>query len=123
MTAVHLNQPEPGAVLCKALRHTQEALALSNEELGKVIGKDRTTISRLFEKGYLAPQSKEGELATLLIRVYRSLYALVGGAGENMRHWLDSPNTHLNGTPRELLSSVTGLVLVLGYLDAMRGRI
>lgn len=123
MTAIHASQPDPGAVLCKALRRTQEAFSLSNEELGKVIGKDRTTISRLYDKGYLAPDSKEGELAALLIRVYRALYALVGGAGGNMQHWLNTPNTHLHGTPRELLRSVTGLVAVLGYLDAMRGRI
>lgn len=123
MTAVHINQPDPGTVLCKALRRTQEAFELSNEELGKVIGKDRTTISRLYDKGYLSPDSKEGELATLLIRIYRGLYALVGGAGENMQHWLNTPNQHLQGRPRELLRSVTGLVAVLGYLDAMRGRI
>lgn len=123
MSALQMSHPDPAVVLCKALRNTQEAFALSNEELGRVIGKDRSTISRLFEKGSLSPQSKEGELALLLVRIYRGLFALVGGSGSQMQHWLNTPNLHLDGKPREMIARVQGLVAVLSYLDAMRGRI
>lgn len=40
-----------------------------------------------------------------------------------MRHWLNSPNKALNGTPKTLLQTVVGLVSVNQYLDAMRGKV
>ena len=123
MSALQKNQPDPSEVLCKALLNTQQALGLSNEELGRVIGKDRTTISRIFDKGVLAPSTKEGELALLLVRVYRGLFALVGGSHSQMQHWLNTLNVHLNDKPRDMLTSVQGLVSVVSYLDAMRGRV
>lgn len=123
MSALQQNQPDPAAVLCKALHNTQAVLGLTNEEVGRVIGKDRTTVGRIFDKGQLSPASKEGELALLLIRVYRSLFALVGGSQSQMQHWLNTLNRHLDSRPRDMLTSVQGLVTVVSYLDAMRGRV
>jgi hypothetical protein len=123
MSALQSNQPEAGAVLCKALHNTQKAFGLSNEELGRVIGKDRTTVGRIYDKGQLSPASKEGELALLLVRVYRSLFALLGGSSSQMQHWLNTANKHLHAKPREMLGSVQGLVSLVTYLDAMRGRV
>ncbi|MBB3168909.1 MbcA/ParS/Xre antitoxin family protein [Simiduia aestuariiviva] len=123
MSALQMNQPEAAAVLCKALHKTQQAFGLSNEELGRVIGKDRTTVGRMFDKGHLSPTSKEGELALLLVRVYRSLFALLGGSQSQMQHWLNTANKHLQGEPRALMTNVQGLVNLVAYLDAMRGRV
>lgn len=123
MSALQMQQPDAAQVLCKALLSTQQAFGLSNEELGRVIGKDRTSIGRLFQRGLLAPASKEGELALLLVRLYRSLFALVGGSQSQMQHWLNTHNHHLQGRPRELIASVQGLVNVVSYLDALRGRL
>ena len=123
MSALQMNNPDQASVLCKALQNTQASLGLSNEELGRVIGRDRTTIGRLFQKGQLAPESKEGELALLLVRLYRSLFAIVGGSQSQMQHWLNTPNHHLGDTPRALIVQVQGLVQVVSYLDAMRGRL
>lgn len=123
MSALQMQQPDAAQVLCKALLNTQLAFGLSNEELGRVIGKDRTSIGRLFQRGQLAPSSKEGELALLLVRLYRSLYALVGGSQSQMQHWLNTANSHLQGQPRQLITTVQGLVTVVAYLDALRGRL
>lgn len=123
MSALPINRPDADLVLCKALLNTQQAFALSNEELGRVIGKDRTTIGRMFEKGVLSSTSKEGELALLLVRIYRGLYALLGGSATQMQHWFNTENVHLKAKPRDLIGSVQGLVAVVTYIDAMRGRI
>ena len=69
------------------------------------------------------PASKEGELALLFIRVYRSLDALMGGDDVRSRAWLHAVNAHLGGVPAERLTSVEGLVDVVQYLDAVRGRL
>ena len=59
----------------------------------------------------------------LFLRLYRSLDALVGGDDDKARRWLNSENTHLGGVPADRIRAVEGLVDVVQYLDAMRGRL
>lgn len=123
MSAQVQRLPSENEVLSKALLNSKEHLGLTNTELGEIIGKDRTYFTRLRNHSVLEPESKEGELALHVIRIYRSLYALEGGDLEAMEEWLNSPNKHLHGTPKELLKNVQGLVQVVEYLDAMRGKV
>ena len=106
------------AVLLKALLNAGKYLGLSKAEIGKTIGKDRTSLNRGID-----PESKSGELALLLIRIYRSLHVLVGGQPDDIKHWMKTENLHTQGTPCEQVQTVQGLTLVLEYLDAMRGKI
>lgn len=115
--------PDPGTVLCEAFLNLQAHLGLTQAQLGQVIGKDRSKIRRLRDNQYLDPESKEGELAKYLIRIFRALYAQMGGDDELMRHWLETPNRHLNGIPKEMLGSIEGLVRVMQYLDAIRAKV
>ncbi len=114
----YVPEVDSGAVLIKALLNTGRAMGLSQAHIGEVIGKDRTSLRRK-----LNPESKSGELALLLIRVYRALYVLMGGNAEDIRHWLHTENRHTEGVPAEQIKQVQGLIRVLEYLDAMRGRI
>jgi len=97
-------------------------LELSQKDVARILGLSPATVSRLPRRP-LDPTSKEGELAVLFIRLYRSLDALLGGDLEKCRRWLHAPNTHLQGIPAEMIQSVTGLVHVIEYLDAMRGKV
>lgn len=118
---MNITQPaeaDDAAVLAKAFLNAGKAMGLSQTELGEVVGRDRTSLRR-----GLAPASKSGELALLLIRVYRSLYVLVGGDPGDIRHWMSVKNLHTGGVPREQVKSVQGLTRVLEYLDAMRGKL
>jgi hypothetical protein len=122
MTAVESNalaQPDPRRVLAAALASAGKELGLNQQELGLVVGRDRTALSR----GGLDPQSKSGELALLLIRAYRALFALTGGDREVMRHWFQTENLHTGGVPCEQVRSVQGLMQVVEYLDAIRGKL
>lgn len=110
------------AVLAKALLNTREQLGLTQQELAGIVGVHRTAISRWADSG-LRPQSKSGELALLLIRAYRALFALFGGNLEDMRHFLRTDNRHLAGVPLVLMGQVQGLVHVVEYLDAIRGKV
>ena len=118
MNTATLAQSAPDKVLSKALVNAGKALGLSQAELGEIIGKDRTN----FRRG-LDPHSKSGELALLLIRCYRSLFALVGGRSADMRHWMHTENLHTGGVPAEQIKTVTGLARVVEYLDAIRAKI
>lgn len=109
------------AVLAKALLSTREQLGLTQQELADIVGVHRTAINRWADSG-LRPQSKTGELALLLIRAYRALFALFGGNLQDMQHFLRTENRHLAGVPLVLMVQVQGLVRVVEYLDAIRGK-
>ena len=100
-----------------------ERLGLRHRHLAAVIGTSEASVSRLGSGRGLAPASKEGELALLFLRLYRSLDALVGGDDGKARAWLHAGNTHVGGVPAERIRTVEGLVDVVQYLDAMRGRL
>jgi Protein of unknown function (DUF2384) len=113
--------PAPDAVLTKAVLRAAELLGLSSRMLARILGVSEASVSRLAAGSRtVAPASKEGELALLLVRVYRSLDALVGTDAAARKAWLESPNRALNGRPIELVQRTDGLVAVLAYLDAMR---
>lgn len=107
----------------KATGRAASLLGFNQGELASVIGTSASTISRLLNGGGLDPASKEGELATLFVRVFRSLDAMVGGDAIKARAWMQAHNHHLGGTPATLVRKVPGLVHVLEYLDAVRGKI
>lgn len=114
--------PDPSQVLTKAVSRAASRLGLSSRELAAILGVSAATVSRLGRSRNISPQGKEGELALLLLRVFRSLDALLGADAEQARSWLRSVNRHLGGVPAELIQSAGGLVHVADYLDAMRGK-
>jgi hypothetical protein len=115
--------PDPAPVLAKAVLSAATRLGVRNKQLAAVIGSSEASVSRLQHGRGLDPQSKEGELALLFLRVFRSLDALVGGDDEKARLWLHAENEHVGGIPAERIRTVEGLVDVVQYLDAMRGRL
>lgn len=123
MSASQKIQPEAAEVLGKSVLSAAQFLGISAETLGHIIGRDRTSISRLKKNPAIDPASKAGELSLLLIRVYRGLFAILGGNQSAMKEWLGQNNTGLSGKPVELMKSVTGLTNTVNYIDAMRGKI
>ncbi len=116
--------PDESAVLSKAFLRASEKLGLTQKDQAHILGLSAASLSRL-ARGALEVDvdGKEGELALLLVRLYRSLDALIGGDEAKNREWLYAENHHLGGKPSELMSSIQGLVHVVEYLDAMRGRL
>ena len=110
-------------VLAKAVLSAAGRLGLRNRQLAAVIGSSEASVSRLQTGRGLDPGTKEGELALLFLRLYRSLDALVGGDEHQAQSWLTAENDHLGGIPVERMRTVEGLVDVVQYLDAMRGRL
>jgi hypothetical protein len=98
-------------------------LNLRQRDLAGVLGASEASVSRLRTGRSLDPSSKEGELALLFLRAYRSLDTLVGGDDGKARAWLHASNDHLGGVPASRMTSVQGLVDVVQYLDAVRGRL
>jgi len=121
--ALSSRKPEPSPVLAKAALAAAERLGLRSKQLAEIIGTSEASVSRLRGGRGLDPDTKEGELALLFLRLYRSLDTLVGGDDAKATDWLHEVNDHLGGIPADRILTVEGLVDVVQYLDAMRGRL
>jgi len=113
------------AILSKAVVNASDRLGLSQTKLAQVLGLSKASVSRLASGTYLlSAERKEWEFAILLLRLFRSLDAIVGGVAEDIRTWMSSENHALAGRkPIELITSTEGLVRVAYYLDARRGLV
>jgi hypothetical protein len=81
--------PAEAALLTKAALRAAEQLGMANKSLAAVIGVSEATVSRMRSGAYtLQRGQKSFELATLFVRFYRSLDAIVGGDQEVARAWL-----------------------------------
>ena len=106
-------------VLATAFLNAGKELGLSQSVLEKIIDRDRSSISR----SGINPNTKSGELALMLIRIYRSLFVLMGGKSVQMKHWMQTSNLHTGGVPADQILCIADLVKIVGYLDAMRGKV
>jgi hypothetical protein len=114
---------DPAKVLTKAALSAARRLGLTNRDLGKILGRSDASVSRLSQDRSFRIGSREAELAALFVRLFRSLDALTGGDEVKGREWYRSGNLHLGGIPAQRVQTVEGLVDVVQYLDAMRGKL
>jgi transcriptional regulator with XRE-family HTH domain len=116
--------PNAATTVTKAEVRAADFLGLSQAALADVLGVSAATASRLIAGSYgLQPgRKREWEFALLFIRLFRSLDAIVG-TDRDARTWLRGENLALGGRPLELIRGAEGLVRVLHYLDASRGRV
>jgi uncharacterized protein (DUF2384 family) len=113
------------AVLAKAVFRAAADLEINQATLAEVLGVSESTVSRLGAGSYSFDETKkkrEWEFARLFVRMYRSLVAIVG-PGESARQWLLGQNSALGERPIDLIRTTEGMMRVLYYLDAYRGRV
>lgn len=109
-------------VLAKAFFNAAKKIDLSQAQLAAILGVSLPTISRLKTKLKLDPNSKQGELALLLIKLYIVLYDLNGGDLDWIHHFLNSKNQVTGGIPIRQIETARGLVLVLQFVEAIRNK-
>lgn len=122
--SVPAGRPEAGPVVTKAVIRAADQLRLTARILSAVLGVSEATVSRMKRGDFaLQPGTKPFELGILLVRLFRSLDAIVGGDEAVAKAWLDNPNLVLGARPIEKLQTVSGLVDVIAYLDARRALV
>jgi hypothetical protein len=113
--------PAEEAVATKAVLRAAGRLDISNKQLARILGLSEATVSRMGSGAYtLSRDDKAFELAVLFIRLFRAIDAVTGGDEPVASAWLRNDNLALGAAPLTLVQSVSGLVHVLGYLDARR---
>lgn len=113
--------PTAGAVLTQAVLRAARLLGLSNAAVARTVGLSESQVSRMASgQRQLEPGTKSAELAALLVRVYRSLDAVVGNSERHRLLWMGSFNQAFNEAPRDAIQRAEGLVRVVRYLDGAR---
>lgn len=111
-------------MVSKAVCRAAELLGLTNAALARTIGVSEATASRLRTGAtMLEPDTKPYELALLLVRLFRSLDAIVAGDEASRQSWMAAANHALGGVPKDLVQTVTGLVTTAEHVDAARARV
>lgn len=109
------------ALLTKATLRAADLLGIHHAALARVLGLSASQVSRMAKgEKVIEVGSKPAELAALLVRVYRSLDALVGNDDGQRRAWMGSFNRAFHAAPRDAIQRVDGLVRVVSYLDGAR---
>jgi hypothetical protein len=112
------------AVVSKAVVRAAQALGLRQLELAAILGISPASASRLIGGQYLLQaEGKPFELALLLIRIFRSLSGVLGDQPDQALAWMRVENRALGGVPAQLVTTATGLVNTVTYLDAARARL
>lgn len=117
------SEGESAVILTRAVLRAAQLVGLTQKQLAAVLGVSEASVSRLDRGRNIEPATKEGEIALLFLRLWRSLDALVGGNDGLAREWMHASNTHLDGIPSDLIQNLTGIMRVAEYLDAMRGKL
>ncbi len=116
--------PERSEVLATALGRVAEFWGLSNARLGAVLGLSAPTVSRLRRgASALDPARKAFEAGQLLLRLFRSLDALLGSDDAAARRWLGTFNSDLAAKPIDAIATMRGLIAVCDYVDFHRARV
>ncbi|MBF5045779.1 DUF2384 domain-containing protein [Aggregicoccus sp. 17bor-14] len=116
-----VEQADAEAVLAKASLRAAERLGLNQGSLAEILGVSPASVSRMAQGQSVDLRGKGRECALFLVRIFRSLDALMGGDSAKASAWFHANNRHLHGVPAELVRSIGGLTRVAEYLDAMRG--
>ena len=124
MQSNNIDSSHEREVLTKAVVRSGKLMGLRAIDLGQILGLSKSTVSRMGDGSYLLKKAgKEWELAALLIRLYRSLDAIMGGDETAIRSWLTGYNTALTDAPNTLITHIPGLTRTVDYVDAYRARV
>lgn len=115
---------DEGRILTTAVGRVAGIWKLTNEQLGAILGLSAATASRLRSGSFeLDRSTKAFELGQYLVRLFRSLDALMGSDDEASMSWLRTVNLDLEARPIDLIRSFKGLNDVANYVDDHRAHI
>jgi len=123
-TALAQRQASEDRVLSEAVGRVAAYWKLTNEQLGAILGLSPATASRLRAGSVRLDRSNKAfELGQYLVRLFRSLDALMGSNDAAATAWLRTANLDLDGRPIDLIRTVRGLTAVADYVDDHRAQV
>ncbi len=109
---------EAAVVLTKSFLEACHSLGLDRSSVLRCLGMPEATLKRYeSQERFLQPESREWELAAMLVTIHRFASSLVGNDPVLLKSWASTYNRALKSTPIEALASAQGLVAVCVYLQ------
>lgn len=119
-----LSQPiNRSRLLAKTSWKAAQQLGLKPEQFVRILHLECVDMVLSDSSLMLDPNSKQGEIALILIRIYKALYHLNGGDIKWMHHFLNSPNLLTGEIPIEQLESMSGLLSVLNTVESLQHKV
>ncbi len=109
-------------IIAYGLKEASKIMGISQVQLAAILQVDKSSLSRAFKNG-IEPGSLKAQVSILIIRMYRSLFAISGDNSKFMKHFLNTQNRAFSSKPIDMIKNIEGLVQVNQYLDAMRGKV
>lgn len=123
-SAHRFNDVEESHALSTAMGRIATCWQLTNEQMAAALGISAASASRLKAGNYpLKRGDKAFELGQYILRLFRSLDALLGSDDRAARSWLRTENLDLEAKPIDLIKTVHGLTMVADYVDDFRAKI
>ncbi|KZX75884.1 hypothetical protein A3715_14050 [Oleiphilus sp. HI0009] len=111
------------AVLGEALKNAIDLYGLKRRDVEEILGVSKSQLKIMQDSG-IDPSSNAGQLSAYFIRVIRGISAMTGEDESIAHQWLTTENYAFSGlTPIERMKSIDGLISVLQYCDAFRGKL
>jgi hypothetical protein len=80
-------------------------------------------LDRLYDAYGHSVSGKE-EVEMILVRdIYKPLFSIMDGHKAEMRNWMKSDNSHLQGVPKDLVMSYGGLMDIAIYLQHFTSKL
>ena len=115
---------EKSRVLTEALLNSANLLGITRTKLAEAVGVSDATMARIARfEAPLKAGTKTFEFGVMIVRIFRSLDAIVAGDEASMKSWRQTRNIALGARPLDLIAKTDGIVHVLDYLDARRAPI
>ena len=114
-----LSQPiNRSRLLAKTSWKAAQQLGLKPEQFVRILHLECVDMDLSDASLMLDPNSQSGEIAIIVIRIYRAVYSLNGGDIKWMHRFLNSPNLLTGGVPIEQMETMHGLLSVLKAVEA-----
>lgn len=93
-------------------------MGLTDGQAAQALGLTERQINLLHSgRRYLRAESKAGEIALMIVRIYRAVDALVGSDEATRRRWMANHHQELQCSPQQTITTVVALVNTLDCLE------
>jgi len=107
--------------LASTLSKSISFLGVAQAELAMMLKISPDAMTKSLKNG-IDPNKLQGRYSFMIIRVYCSLYVLLGGNKQQMAKWIRGKLVLFDKSPIDMMYDETDIVYLNEYLDSMRAK-
>lgn len=107
--------------LASALSKSAAFLGIAQTELAIMLKISPGAMTKSLKNG-IDPNKLQGRYSLMIIKVYRSLFVLLGGNKQQMTKWIRGKLILFNKSPIDMMYDETDIVYLIEYLGSMKAK-